>query len=140
MNMKTFSVGDKTINAAMASAVGQDELLSIISQPIFQSFLIAAQGGVEVSTKQIALRLMTFKPAEKARIVDILTERAFLQGTETRVSPKDYQGHMMQWNTLLAQLLEWNVGDFFDSLSADLKPLSEEAKATEESRQESTGS
>lgn len=139
MNVKTFAVGDKTISAAMASAVGQDELLSIISQPIFQSFLIAAQGGVEVTTKQLALRLMTFKPAEKARIVDILTERAYLQGTETRVSPKDFQGHMMQWNTLLAQLLEWNVGDFFDSLSADLKPLSDAAKAAE-SQPASTGS
>lgn len=139
MNVKTFAVGDKTISAAMASAVGQDELLSIISQPIFQSFLIAAQGGVEVTTKQLALRLMTFKPAEKARIVDILTERAYLQGTETRVSPKDFQGHMMQWNMLLAQLLEWNVGDFFDSLSADLKPLSDAAKAAE-NQPASTGS
>lgn len=139
---KTWTIGAHTVCAAMASAVRQDELLSLIAQPIFQSFAIAAQGGVEVNTKQIALRLMTFKPEEKARIVDILTERAFLivggQNSEVRVSARDYQGHMVQWNTLLAELLTWNLADFFEQLSSDLKPLSAAEKA-EESQQPSTG-
>ena len=47
---KTLTIGAHTVCAAMASAVRQDELLSLIAQPIFQSFAIAAQGGVEVNS------------------------------------------------------------------------------------------
>lgn len=126
---KTFVVAGKTICAAMASAVLQDELLSIIAQPISESFILAARAGVEVNTKQIALRLMTFAPEKKARIVEILTEKAFLQGTTIKVDPKDFQGGMVAWNSLLAELLIWNLSDFFELLSSDLKQEPEEEKA-----------
>ena len=45
---------------------------------------------------------------------------------------------MVQWNTLLAELLTWNLADFFEQLSSDLKPLYAAEKA-EESPQPSTG-
>lgn len=131
MQNKSFTIGDKIIVASMASAVRQDELLSIIAAPIYQSFAIAAQGNVPVSTKSIALRLMTLKPDEKARVVDILTEKAVLQGTQVRVSPKDFQGHMVEWNTLIAELLVWNLDDFFELLRSDLEQPPREAKAGE---------
>lgn len=131
MQNRSFTVGDKVVVAAMASAVRQDELLSIIAAPIFQSFAVAAQQGIPVNVKSIALRLMTFKPEDKARIVDILTEKAVLQGTQIRVSQKDFQGHMVEWNTLLAELLRWNLDDFFELLRSDLEPHEAEAKDAE---------
>ena len=133
---KSFVAGGKTVCAAMASAVLQDELLSIIAQPISESFIIAARAGVEVNPKQIALRLMTFSPDKKARIVEILTEKAFLQGTTIKVSPKDFQGGMVAWNSLLAELLIWNLSDFFELLSSDLKQQAEEER---DEKAQSTG-
>ena len=131
MQNRSFTVGDKIVIASMASAVRQDELLSIIAAPVFQSFAVAAQQGIPVNVKSIALRLMTLKPDDKAKVVDILTEKAVLQGTQVRISPKDFQGHMVEWNTLLAELLAWNLDDFFELLRSDLEPHEEEAKAAE---------
>lgn len=132
MTNKAFTVDEKVIVASMASAVRQDELLSIVANPMGQAFIIAAQSGSEVPLKTIALRLMTFPPEEKAKLVDILTEKAVLQGTSIRVSPKDFQGKMVSWNMLLAQLLEWNLADFFELMRSDLAQSVEKEKVAKE--------
>jgi hypothetical protein len=49
-----------------------------------------------------------------------------------QVSVKDFQGKMVLWNTLLAELLIWNLSDFFDYLSADLAQVRQAQLKSEE--------
>nr|DAT51650.1 MAG TPA: tail assembly chaperone protein [Caudoviricetes sp.] len=120
---KTFKVGDRLFDAVQPSAVLQDELLGLLSTKIYVAFQVAAKGGTELGVKECAFMLMTIPVETKRRMVDILTERVYVSGTkgEVAVSAKDFQGKMVEWNTLLAELLIWNLSDFFAYLSDDLK-------------------
>ena len=46
----------------------------------------------------------------------ILMGRVVLNGTTQPVTAADFGGKMVQYNHLLAELLRWNLGDFFDWL------------------------
>ena len=124
---KSFTVDGQAFSAAQASAVRQDELLGVISLKLYTAFQVAAKTAISnFGVKECAFMLMAIPHEQKETIVEILKEKVFLQGTEIRVSAKDFQGRMVAWNTLLAELLLWNLSDFFSYLSEDLK-----AKAAE---------
>lgn len=124
--IETFNVGDRNISAAMASAIKQDELLSLMTARLFVAFQSAAKLGGEVNEKSVTITLMSLPSDVKKKVTDILTEKVFFEGTEIRVSPKDFQGKMVDWNTLLAKLLIWNLSDFFDLLRSDLQSAIQE--------------
>lgn len=126
--IKDFHVDDKVYIGHMASAVRQDELLSLLTARLYASFQAAASVGAEMDEKATSIMLMSLPADQKAKVVDILTEKVTLQGTEIRVSPKDFQGRMVAWNRFLAQLLIWNLSDFFELLRSDQK--ADEAQAT----------
>ena len=120
MNVKSFTVGEQVFNATMASAVKQDELLGLLSAKIFLGFEVASRKGETLGEKEIMVMLMTLPIETKNKIASILTEKVFLNGTQIPVSVKDFQGKMVEWNKLLAQLLQWNLSDFFDFTFAEV--------------------
>lgn len=112
--IKTFTAGDITINAAMPSALEQDEILSLVSVPfIAHAGRVYADGG-ELSVKNVVLMLTAIPFNVKTRISEVLLSKAFVSGTQTKITVNDFSGKMMTLNTLLAELFLWIYADFFD--------------------------
>ena len=132
MEQRSFTVGEKEVEGFQASALKQDELLSLLTPRLVQTFLNAGKLGADVSTKSLSIMLMSLPHDTKAKIADLLTEKIFIKDQKIRVSVKDFQGQMVAWNTLLAELLVWNLSDFFDLLRSDLQSVTQETKAQDE--------
>ena len=112
--IKTFTAGDMTINAAMPSALEQDEILSLVSVPfIAHAGRVYADGG-ELTVKNVVLMLTAIPFNVKTRIAEVLLSKAFVSSTQTKVTVNDFSGKMMTLNTLLAELFMWIYSDFFD--------------------------
>lgn len=118
MQTRVFEVGEKRYDVAMASAVKQDELLSILSRHMVIASSVAKQQGAELNENSVMIALMSMPVDIKKKIVDIVTEMAIEVGTTNRVSVKDFTGKMVEWNLFIARLIMWNLADFFDLLAA----------------------
>lgn len=116
--VKTFTIGTYTINAAMPSALEQDEALSLIGSEVVQRGVNAKNAGVNMGEEVLTTMFMCMPSQVKSRVAGILLSKSMMQGTNTAVTVADFQGKMMQYNTLLAQLTLWNFSDFFTWLSA----------------------
>lgn len=122
MLTKVFEVGDKRYDVSMASAVKQDELLSILSRHLIVSSSIAKKQGTELNENSVMITVMALPVDIKQKVVEIVTHMAIEVGTTTNVSVKDFTGKMVEWNRFIARLIMWNLADFFDLLaSADLE-------------------
>ena len=117
MTTKIFTVDDKRYEVAMASAVKQNELLGLVAQRLFIASDIAKKGGATLNETSVMITLMTSKTEEKTKIEKILLEQAVEVGTSNLISIKDFEGKMVAWNTLIAQVLIWNLSDFFALLA-----------------------
>lgn len=118
MMTKTFTIDGRTFDVAMASAVNQDKILSLLSRTLVMNSLIAKQKGVKIS-EDSTLIMMTMLPSDiKEKIVPMLTEKAFEVGKTVPVTIKDFEGKMVAWNRFLSQLIAWNFSDFFDLLAS----------------------
>lgn len=116
--VKTFTAGTLTINAAMPSALEQDEALSLIGSEVVQRGVNAKNASVNMGTEVLTTMFMCMPSHIKSRVAAILLSKAAMYGTNTPVAVADFQGKMMQYNTLLAELTLWNYSDFFIWLSA----------------------
>lgn len=121
MSVKPFTIGGVQYNAAMASAVDQDRLMSLLSGAVLERFATAAQAGIEVDDQVLCSMFMSMRQDVKAQVVQILMTRVFINGTERAVTIADFGGKMVQYNQLLAELLRWNLSDFFDWLPSGEK-------------------
>lgn len=121
MSVKPFTIGGMQYNAAMASAVDQDRLMSLLSGAVLERFATAAQAGIEVDDQVLCSMFMSMRQDVKAQVVQILMTRVFINGTERAVTVADFGGKMVQYNQLLAELLRWNLSDFFDWLPSGVK-------------------
>ncbi|WP_288080590.1 hypothetical protein [Pseudomonas sp.] len=113
MNAKSFTIGGVQYNAAMASAVDQDRLLSMLSAALLERALTAAKAGVELGDDVLMPMFMAMRQELKAQVVAILMARVVVNGTERTVTVADFGGKMVEYNQLLAALLRWNLSDFF---------------------------
>lgn len=118
--VKAFTVGPKTYNAVMASAVKQDELLGMITAPLMERALGAAQMGKVLGDDIVAPMFMAMRVEVKQKIVDILMTQVFVAGTQIPVTVDDFSGRMVEYNQLLSKLLMWNLGDFSQWLQSVL--------------------
>ena len=116
MSIKSFTIGGVQYNAAMASAVDQDRLMSMLSGAVLDRFATAAQAGIEVDDQVLCSMFMSMRQDVKAQVVQVLMGKVFINGTELPVTVADFGGRMVQYNQLLAGLLRWNLSDFFDWL------------------------
>jgi len=116
MSVKSFTIGGVQYNAAMASAVDQDKLLSLLSAAVIERGLVAARSGIDLDDKVLAPMFMAMPQALKAQVTELLMARVVINGTDRAVTVQDFGGKMVQYNQLLAELLRWNMSDFFDWL------------------------
>ncbi|MDO9345034.1 MAG: hypothetical protein Q7T99_16275 [Pseudomonas sp.] len=121
MIVKPFTIGGVQYNAAMASAVDQDRLMSLLSGAVLERFATAAQAGIEVDDQVLCSMFMSMRQDVKAQIANVLMGKVLINGTERPVTVADFGGKMVQYNQLLAELLRWNLSDFFDWLPSGAK-------------------
>lgn len=130
MSVKPFTIGGVQYNAAMASAVDQDRLMSLLSAAVLERFATAAQAGIEVSDGVLCAMFMSMRQDVKAQVVQMLMTRVFINGTDRPVTVADFGGRMVQYNQLLAELLRWNLSDFFDWLPSGAKGARQDEPAS----------
>lgn len=118
--IKQFVVGGVSYNAAMAVAVDQDRLLSLLTAPIMERALAAARMGHDLDNRVLVPMFMAMPNNMKSQVAQILIGRTMVSGTNTPVTVEDFGGKMVHYNTLLAELLRWNLSDFFDWLPSVL--------------------
>ena len=121
MSVKSFTVGGVQYNAAMASAVDQDRLMSLLSAAVLERFATAAGAGLEVDDQMLCAMFMSMRQDVKAQVAQMIMARVLINGTERPVTVADFGGKMVQYNQLLAELLRWNLSDFFDWLPSGVK-------------------
>lgn len=110
--VKAFTVGARTFNAAQASAVKQDELLSMLAADLIGRAMVAAKIGKTIDDHIVATMMMGMQYAAKTKIAEIIMNQVFIAGTTIPVTVDDFSGRMVEYNTLLAKLLVFNLGDF----------------------------
>ena len=135
-NVKSFTVGNATYNAVMASAVKQDELLSLLTGTIMERGLAAMRLGGELDARILVPMFMSLPHDIKTRAAAILMERVVVHGGQVPVTVESFAGQMVNYNTLLSQLLQWNLADFFTWLGGVLN----DARPPVENPPPSTGS
>jgi len=113
MYVKSFQIGSLSINAAMPSALEQDEVLSLIGADIIQRAAIMARQGEQAGEAMLTSMFLSMHHQVKQRVATLLLSKAIVTGTKTPLSIADFQGKMIEYNTLLAQLTLWNFNDFF---------------------------
>lgn len=130
MSVKPFTIGGVQYNAAMASAVDQDRLMSLLSGAVLERFATAAQAGIEVDDQVLCSMFMSMRQDVKAQVANVLMGKVLINGTERPVTVADFGGKMVQYNQLLAELLRWNLSDFFDWLPSGAKGARQEEAAS----------
>ncbi len=126
---KSFTVGDLTVNAGMASAVQQDELLSLLSSTLLSRATNAAQLNAEMGEQILIPMFMSMPQPLKKQVVGLLTQKLVVAGTENAVTVNDFGGKMVEWNTLLSRLILWNLEGFFvwlDNAVKSVRPAQED--------------
>lgn len=121
MSVRSFTIGGVQYNAAMASAVDQDRLMSLLSAAVLERFATAAAADLEVDENVLCSMFMSMRQEAKAQVAQMLMARVLINGTERTVSVADFGGRMVQYNQLLAELLRWNLSDFFEWLPSAAK-------------------
>lgn len=116
MSVKSFTIGGVQYNAAMASAVDQDRLMSLLSAGLIERSLTAAATGKDLDNNILVPMFMAMPQVVKTQVAEVLTAKVLINGTTQAVTASDFGGKMVQYNQLLAELLRWNLADFFDWL------------------------
>lgn len=133
--VKSFTVGNTTYNVVMASAVKQDELLSLLTTPIMERAYGAARKGVPMDDAVLVPMFMAMPHTVKHQVAAILMNQVAIVGGNTLVTVDNFAGKMVEYNTLLAQILRFNLSDFFDWLSnavaADRQPVAQAAASAQ---------
>mgnify|MGYP000856116435 CR=1 FL=1 len=121
---KSFQIGSLCVNAAMASALEQDEVMSLISAEVINRAYMAARTENASMGEQILTNMFFSMPSQvKQRVAGVLLSRVFVAGTQQKVTVNDFAGKMVDYNTLLSQLTLWNFDDFFTYLSDAVKDV-----------------
>lgn len=108
--VKTFTLKGGSYNVARASAVAQDELLSLLTQPLIQR-LSAAGSGKPIDEDVIFFMFLAMPHAVKLKIDELMLDRVYKKGTQQQVTLNECDA--MDWNRLRAKALLWNLEGFF---------------------------
>ena len=112
MSTFQFTVGSVTYNAATAPALEQDKALSLLSVKMMQTIFA---NKVDTLPQKALVPLFLMLPQNvKQEVANILCKKVFIAGTsENPVTVRDFEGRMIEWNQLLAELTVGNFSDFF---------------------------
>lgn len=108
--VKSFTLKSGSFNVARASAIAQDELLSLLTQALIQR-LSASKPGEKVSEDVIFFMFLAMPHQAKQKIDDLMLDRVYKKGTQQQVSIAESDA--MDWNRLRAKALIWNLEGFF---------------------------
>jgi len=108
--VKSFTLKGGSYNVARASAVAQDELLSLLTQAIVQR-LSASEPGKPVNEDVMFFMFLAMPHSAKQKIDELMLGRVFKNGTQQQVTINDCD--VMDWNRLRAKALIWNLEGFF---------------------------
>lgn len=113
MTTKVFEANGKQFEIAMASAVEQNELLSLVAPHLLSLATAKAVQQEDINEDSVFISLILMPKATKDRVETILTSKATPVGQSYKMDIKDFDGAIVEWNKLVAKLLMWNLGDFF---------------------------
>jgi len=126
--VKSFTLKGGAYNVARASAVAQDELLSLLTQSLIQR-LSASEPGKQVNEDVIFFMFLAMPNAVKQKIDELMLGRVYKKGTEQQVTLADVD--VMDWNRLRARVLLWNLEGFFTYWAEEsAKDAASQAQAT----------
>lgn len=111
--VKSFTVGTESYNVARATALQQDEALSLLTAPLIQRLIAAGQSGIDADEEVIFAMTLAMPFSLKQKLDELLMGRVTRQGTQMQVSIRDFDGHVMDYNRLRAKVLMWNLEGFF---------------------------
>lgn len=119
--VKSFTIGNVTYNAVMASAIQQDELLSLLTASIMQRGLQAALSDSDMGDSILVPMFMAMPQEIKRQVADKLLHKTVVNGGKYLITIENFNGKIVEYNKLLSQLLQWNLADFFIWLGSVLK-------------------
>ena len=119
--VKSFTISNITYNAVMASAIQQDELLSLLTASIMQRGLQAALSDSDMGDSILVPMFMAMPQEIKRQVADKLLHKTVVNGGKDLITIENFNGKMVEYNKLLSQLLQWNLADFFIWLGSVLK-------------------
>ena len=126
--VKSFTLKGGAYNVARASAVAQDELLSLLTQSLIQR-LSASEPGKQVNEDVIFFMFLAMPNAVKQKIDELMLGRVYKKGTDQQVTLADVD--VMDWNRLRARVLLWNLEGFFTYWAEEsAKDAASQAQAT----------
>lgn len=113
-SVKTFDIGGEQYNVARASAVAQDEVLSLLTQSLVSRLVAAGQDGTSVDEDVVLFMCMAMPFETKKKLDSLILSRVARNGESGRnLSAADFDGKIMEYNKLRAQVLLWNLQGFF---------------------------
>lgn len=121
-------------NVPRASAVNQKSLLLIIGNPmtvIRNRNQSSSMREVLESNDTLISLLMTFDDVKFDRVASLVTEGMVAHGTGQDASIHDFQSSMVDYFSIVAQLIRGNLDDFFTWLTDDLPRVATETPAIE---------
>lgn len=125
--VKSFTLKGGSYNVARASAVAQDELLSLLTQALIQR-LASSTAGKSVNEETIFAMFLAMPHAVKLKIDELMLDRVYKKGTQQQVTLNECD--VMDWNRLRAKVLLWNLEGFFTYWAdASAKDAAQEAAA-----------
>lgn len=107
--VKSFQLDSGQYNVARASAIAQDEVLSLLTQGLIQR-LAVSEAGKPVDENMILFMFLAMSFETKKRIDALLLSKVFRHSAE-QVTQNELPA--MEWNKLRAKVLIWNLEDFF---------------------------
>lgn len=111
MQVKNFTVGSGSYNVVRATAVQQDELLSLLTQSIVTRLAASGSGEPDDST---FIMMFASLPYDMKRQIDTLLLGNITDAVnKVKVTTADFQGRMIELNQLRTEVLKWNFEDFF---------------------------
>lgn len=128
--IEQFTIGATTYNVVRASAIQQDEILSMLNAPLAER--LAALGIGEVPEEDFVLNFVTALPFHaKQQFDSLLLSRVTKHGSESMLSIRDFDGQLFELNQLRAKVLMWNLAPFFTYWASVIKKSLDEAKKAE---------
>lgn len=111
MQVKNFTVGSGSYNVVRATAVQQDELLSLLTQSIVTRLAASVNSEPDDST---FIMMFASLPYDLKRQIDMLLLDNITDAVnKIKVTSADFQGRMIELNQLRTEVLKWNFEDFF---------------------------
>lgn len=135
--IKTFEIKGESYNVVRASAVQQDEILSMLTSPIVERLsAIASETKGAVADESLIFNFLTAIPFHvKQKLDELLLSRFTKSGSEVSLSIRDFDGKLLELGQLRAKVLFWNLEPFFEYWASEIKSALAEKQKTESQTQ-----